>query len=490
MMPFHVYNNELPSIWLLGAITSCIAFAGLVFYRLYLHPLSNFPGPRLAAATHWYEAYFELVHNGGSLYAAKIRQLHAEYGPVVRINPNEISVNDAQFHDELYAPHPAIRYKDPALSALLGTNNGSFGTSDHYLHRQRRVAYNPFFASANVAAAEQIIKHKVNHLCDLLWSRRADSPNIRTYLAAISFDSFFTMAFGRPLDLLDNLALAEEFNSTVELLATSPPVYKLFPSLLILQAAERFGQDERDGKVPVSRSKSVPETLFSVIKRSKIADEEKTSSRMSHEGVEMFMATYTSGRTMLAGLYYLHANPDVLDTLRKELGQAYAGPTDELSFKTLNTLPYLRAVVKEILRVSFPVGSRIPMICHDTMTCRDWDIPAHTSISVNHRNLLFDPEVFEEPYAFRPERWLDKSNPIDEKRYFVVFGKGARGCPGKEYSMQLIQFTLATLVQRFEFQLSDETSFERDVKVARESLVTAPSSNSQGIKLSIIASRG
>ncbi|ROV92490.1 hypothetical protein VSDG_06728 [Cytospora chrysosperma] len=392
IMSFCLRDIDLPSGWLVAVISSCIAYAGLVLYRLYLHPLASFPGPRLAAATHLYEAYYELVHKGGCLYTAKIRQLHDEYGPIVRINPNEISVDDAHFHDELYAPHPAIRYKDPALSALLGTNNGSFGTSDHYLHRQRRVAYNPFFASANVTAAEQIIKHKINHLCDLLWSRREYNPDIRIYLAAISFDSFFTMAFGRSLDLLDDLALAEDFNST-----------------LILQAAEKFAEDEGHGKSSISRNKSVPETLFSVIKRSKVADEEKSSLRMSHEGVEMFMATYTSGRTMLFGLYYLHANPEVLNTLRKELSQAYTRPTDELSLKTIHTLPYLRAVVKEILRISFPVGGRVPMICHETMNFENWDIPAHTSISVNHRNLLFDPEIFIEPHKFRPERCSDRS---------------------------------------------------------------------------------
>lgn len=56
---------------------------------------------------------------------------------------------------------------------------------------------------------------------------------------------------------------------------------------------------------------------------------------------------------------------------------------------------------------------------------------------MNHRNLLFDPEVFREPHKFRPERWLDEAHPIDEKRYFVVFGKGTRNCPGKEYVLKL-----------------------------------------------------
>lgn len=50
----------------------------LAVYRLYLHPLANFPGPRIAAVTSWYEGYYEVVKNGQ--YSRKISKLHDEYG--------------------------------------------------------------------------------------------------------------------------------------------------------------------------------------------------------------------------------------------------------------------------------------------------------------------------------------------------------------------------------------------------------------------------
>lgn len=117
---------------------------------------------------------------------------------------------------------------------------------------------------------------------------------------------------------------------------------------LILKAAQRFVAeqeclpDQISEKKSTSPDKSQPETLFSVIRRSKGApDSEKTASRISQEGTEMFMASFTPGRTMMLFMYYLHAHPDVLEKLRKELDEVNPDPSGELGYKALNSLPYL-----------------------------------------------------------------------------------------------------------------------------------------------------
>jgi cytochrome P450 len=114
-----------------------------------------------------------------------------------------------------------------------------------------------------------------------------------------------------------------------------------------LQAAEHFVanqqrlheqvSDDKDAK-PANRQ---PETLFSAIRRSGAPDSEKTASRISQEGTEMFMASFTPGRTMMLAMYYLHAHPKVLGALRKELDEANPQATGQLSYKMLNSLPYL-----------------------------------------------------------------------------------------------------------------------------------------------------
>lgn len=70
-----------------SAITAIVVyFASLCVYRLYFHPLSKFPGPKLAAITRYYEAYYDVALNGQ--YTFKIRELHKKYG---RDHPNRLS---------------------------------------------------------------------------------------------------------------------------------------------------------------------------------------------------------------------------------------------------------------------------------------------------------------------------------------------------------------------------------------------------------------
>ena len=61
------------------ACAGCVVYLiNLAVYRLYFSPVANFPGPKLAALTFWYEFYYDVVKRG--LYTSKIRQLHEQYG--------------------------------------------------------------------------------------------------------------------------------------------------------------------------------------------------------------------------------------------------------------------------------------------------------------------------------------------------------------------------------------------------------------------------
>lgn len=62
------------------AVAALVYFASIAFYRLYLHPLAKFPGPKLAAVSRWYEGYYDVICSGH--YTFKIEELHKKYGKV------------------------------------------------------------------------------------------------------------------------------------------------------------------------------------------------------------------------------------------------------------------------------------------------------------------------------------------------------------------------------------------------------------------------
>jgi hypothetical protein len=83
---------------LVGAV---FAYYGtLTFYRLFLHPLARFPGPRLAAVSRWYEGYYDVVLGGQ--YTPKIAKLHKIYG---RLFPNGFVYIESAFDLTLNRTH-------------------------------------------------------------------------------------------------------------------------------------------------------------------------------------------------------------------------------------------------------------------------------------------------------------------------------------------------------------------------------------------------
>lgn len=80
---FFAFERERLSAWnltLLIVLGSLAYACSLVIYRLTFSPLAQYPGPRLAAATGWYEVYYELFYKGGGQFPFHVEELHARYG--------------------------------------------------------------------------------------------------------------------------------------------------------------------------------------------------------------------------------------------------------------------------------------------------------------------------------------------------------------------------------------------------------------------------
>lgn len=79
------YTSLRPSAELVGGLTIAyvLYLVGLVVYRLYLSPLARFPGPKLAAASKWYEFYYDVVKRGQ--FTFQIQRMHEKYGMFIDV---------------------------------------------------------------------------------------------------------------------------------------------------------------------------------------------------------------------------------------------------------------------------------------------------------------------------------------------------------------------------------------------------------------------
>jgi cytochrome P450 family 78 subfamily A len=121
------------------------------------------------------------------------------------------------------------------------------------------------------------------------------------------------------------------------------------------------------------------------------------------------------------------------------------------------SLPYLHALLKEALRMH-PPG---PLLSwrHRAISDTYVDghlVPAGTTAMVNQWAMSRDPEVWDAPLEFQPERFLPGGkgqgvSALGADGRLVPFGSGRRSCPGKSLAMTTVTAWMATLLHEFEW---------------------------------------
>ena len=179
---------------------SIIAFFTYVLllytYRLTVHPLAAFPGDRLAALTLWYEFYHDFFGHG--TYIFRIRDMHEKYGPIVRVTPDELHVNDPAFLPELMPAGKHRRNKYARAMQVFGFAEAAGATVEHDAHRIRRGAMSKMFSKESVRKLEPIMKGNLETLFRRLEGfRRSGEPiELLPMFGAFTNDLISLYAYG------------------------------------------------------------------------------------------------------------------------------------------------------------------------------------------------------------------------------------------------------------------------------------------------------
>ncbi|KAF7928184.1 hypothetical protein EAE99_004942 [Botrytis elliptica] len=340
-------------------LVSLLSTIVVAIYRLYFHSLRLIPGPKPASLTWWYEFYFDVIKLGK--YVFHIKKLHEEYGPIIRITPDEIHVNN-----QLRVPI--------SVGATVSFD----------VHKKRREALVSFFSRRNVLYLEPMITAKVQQLCDVISSHTVDKSPLNLS------DIFFAFFNG----LAENFLFAHEVNNLVDekeaaslrrirntyqllrgvdrnkhmswipdlllklpksmtepIIATWASLYRVRTELVSIMDAKASGNTNK------SLGSTGKELVYdSILNNTSLPESEKSLLRLQNEGTLLVLAaTGSPAKTLSIMFYHLIANPAILAKLRKDLKSL----PDNVTWTQLEQLPYLSATMEEGKHLASGVTTRI-----------------------------------------------------------------------------------------------------------------------------------
>ncbi|KAL8459483.1 hypothetical protein ACS0TY_036823 [Phlomoides rotata] len=166
--------------------------------------------------------------------------------------------------------------------------------------------------------------------------------------------------------------------------------------------------------------------------------------------LDMFAAGMDTTFTLIEWtLSELIRNANVMSKLKTEL-KNIAGSNSSI---TLDKCGYLKAVVKETLRLHPPLPLLVPRESTKDVKVLSYDIAAGTRMVINVWAIGRDPLLWEDLGKFWPERFLNSSVDFKGQFRLIPFGVGRRGCPGAAFALGIVELALANLVLSFEFAL-------------------------------------
>lgn len=174
----------------------------------------------------------------------------------------------------------------------------------------------------------------------------------------------------------------------------------------------------------------------------------------------MFTAgTDTTTSTLEWAMAELLRNPKVLKKVQSEVRSVIgaANGKKQLEEKDVEKLAYLKAVIKETLRLHPPLPFLVPHMAMDSCEMLGYHIPMETQILVNVWAIGRDEKTWEDPLEFKPERFM-KPNSADYKGQhfeFIPFGSGRRMCPAVPLVARVLPLTLGSVLYAFDWVLAD-----------------------------------
>ncbi|XVE82864.1 hypothetical protein DITRI_Ditri16bG0039800 [Diplodiscus trichospermus] len=168
--------------------------------------------------------------------------------------------------------------------------------------------------------------------------------------------------------------------------------------------------------------------------------------------------TDTTAVTLEWAMSNLLNYPRVLEKAKAELDK-HVGQQRLVQEADLSKLPYLQNIISETLRLYPATPLLAPHVASDNCNIGGYEIPKETILMVSAWAIQRDPQFWDDPMTFKPERF--ESKELSDQTYKVMpFGLGRRACPGMGLAQHVLGLTLGSLIQCFEWKRVSERKID------------------------------
>ncbi|KAH8890388.1 cytochrome P450 [Thozetella sp. PMI_491] len=461
-------------------VSSAIYIASISFplililfcYRTYLDPLSKFPGPPIARLSDGYAGFYALSRR---LHLATYLDLQ-RYGPVVRLGPHKLVFNSVEALRDIYDNERVT--KSHVYSLTLNAKKPSlFNAIDKHQHRNKRRLIARAINDKSLREFEPTMLGEINTFMQQLMkeARRMQPVDLSERSKQLGMDIVGLLAFGYPLKM--QTEPAHRFMIRGLKVGTfqnnSFMQWPLLKSLGIHHLLTIVGRAQRMKYLQVlrhmignrlSEAKHARCDLYSFT-ADHLDDPANgiDASELWNEALFFFPAAGDTTSTAISALFfYLSRNPDVYQKLAEEIRITFSQSDEIRNGPKLASCRYLRACIDEALRMSPPVAGTLWREPHaDEQAGQPFVVAGHvippgTQVGVSIYGIHHNEKYFDEPFVFRPQRWLDEDTETLRRMHsaFCPFSIGARGCAGKSMAYLETSLIIATTLWYFDFQVA------------------------------------
>ncbi|RDW83071.1 hypothetical protein BP5796_04562 [Coleophoma crateriformis] len=460
-------SAQLPTsmAFLLVGIFLATMGLSLITYRVFFHPLHNFPGP-FAARLSKFWCLSQAAASGMRWHRVNV-QLHEKYGDYVRTGPRELSISDPRAIPHILG-FSSKAFKGPFYDSMEDSVNT---TRDRVFHKQRRKVWD-----SSMKSLLQTYSPVLEGFTDIFLSRLnrqlGDPIEIKEIANHYSYDVMTQLAYGKAGGFLSGtagktvdavIAGIKDGVDAIGLLYHVPWMLNLVVTFGSIGGPIKAWNDwskhavverKKNGSKDVDLMKYLLEDTNDDAKGRELLFSE---SRLIMSAGRRVSYCETVSIALTEIFIVLAYKPEYVAKLRGELDPVFASD----SFSCETAYPVLESIINEVLRLYPPVLFAAQRVTpSEGITIDSIFIPGDTVVSMPYYQLNRDPRNFVQPNEFIPERWTEKSDMVMNRSAFIPFVVGPGNCPGKALALMELRSVLARTIREYDVQIPPNVSFD------------------------------